>query len=439
MRFRAVAVTGTFLVAIAVTLAFVFWPGRDGSVRPEPRPTERIPVSSAPPNAGIAELEAHVREDPGDSQAWAALGIAYVDHALANVDHSYFPKADKALTRSLTLEPDYNELGFAGRGELALARNNFPSAVGWAERALALNDLDARASGVRVDALTAVGRLDEALATAEKAHAAAPSVETITRLATQSELRGDVERARDLLRSGISLAKSPPERAFITTRMGDLARGQGDYKEAAAQFAAALKADPTYVPALAGSARTLHAQGHAWEAVRQYLRVTLKFPEPRYLIELGDLYTSLGQPTRAAAQYRVVDMWADLAAQNGVRTTMEMSLYAADHGNPRLALRLAEAEWKKRHNIQVADALAWSLHAAGRDKEALTFAERAAGTGYRNASFLYHRGMIELALGDTETARQTLVSALKLDPAFSPTQAKIARDKVVELNADVRS
>lgn len=439
MRIRVVAVTGTFIVAIAVTMALVFWPDQGSSVRPKPQRTERIPVSSAPPNAGITELEAHVREEPGDSQAWAALGIAYVDHAVTNVDHSYFAKADQALTRSLHIEPDYNELGLAGRGELALARNNFSSALGWADRALALNPMDPRASGVRVDALTGVGRLGEALATAEKAHAAAPSVESIGRLATQAELRGDVDRARGLLQSGTRLAKSPTERAFIISRLGELARSQGAYAEAAAQFAAALKADPDYVPALAGSARTLYAQGHAWEAVRRYLKVTQKIPEPRYLVELGDLYTSLGQPTRAAAQYKVVGMWEEIAAQNGVRVTLELALYAADHGNPQLALRLAEAEWKKRHSIQVADALAWSLHAAGRDKDALPYAEYAAATGYRNASFLYHRGMIELALGRTETGRQTLVSALQLDPYFSPTQAKIARDTVVKLNAALRS
>ncbi|MEU4745401.1 hypothetical protein AB0G02_33745, partial [Actinosynnema sp. NPDC023658] len=52
-----------------------------------------------------------------------------------------------------------------------------------------------------------------------------------------------------------------------------------------------------------------------------------------------------------------------------------------------------------RQHVLVADALAWALHLNGRDEEALTFADRAASTGWHNAVFLYHRGVILAGLG----------------------------------------
>lgn len=55
--------------------------------------------------------------------------------------------------------------------------------------------------------------------------------------------------------------------------------------------------------------------------------------------------------------------------------------------------------------MHTADALAWALHVNGRDAEALPYAHRATATGYRNAAFLYHRGVIELATGHRTAGR----------------------------------
>lgn len=79
------------------------------------------------------------------------------------------------------------------------------------------------------------------------------------------------------------------------------------------------------------------------------------------------------------------------------------------------------------HTVHTADALAWALHVSGRDAEALPYARRATATGYRNASFLYHLGVIEQATGHTGKARTALRSALDLNPGFSPLGAREAR------------
>ncbi|MGW4109190.1 tetratricopeptide repeat protein, partial [Streptomyces sp. NPDC004976] len=99
------------------------------------------------------------------------------------------------------------------------------------------------------------------------------------------------------------------------------------------------------------------------------------------------------------------------------------------------ALRAARAEWDRRHSVHTADALAWALHVNGRDEEALRYARRATATGYRNAVFLYHRGMIEKAAGHDRAARGSLSAALELNPGFSPPGARAARAALKDLEA----
>jgi Flp pilus assembly protein TadD len=85
--------------------------------------------------------------------------------------------------------------------------------------------------------------------------------------------------------------------------------------------------------------------------------------------------------------------------------------------------------------VHTADALAWALHVNGKDAEALPYARRATATGYRNAAFLYHRGIIERATGHTDEARTHLSAALRLNPGFSPLGAREARTALKALEA----
>jgi hypothetical protein len=106
-----------------------------------------------------------------------------------------------------------------------------------------------------------------------------------------------------------------------------------------------------------------------------------------------------------------------------MNTDLDTALVAADHGDPRTALRAARAEWNRRHTPHTADALAWTLHVNGRNQEALRMAHRATRTGYRNAMFLYHRSRIEQSLGHTSAARTHLRAADALRSALTPAAA----------------
>ncbi|NYH93129.1 tetratricopeptide repeat protein [Actinopolymorpha rutila] len=425
------------MTALTMTLGLVLYFGRDNYTPPPnpPRALDEGPVILAPPNASIRQLQDHLRKQPRDYQDWARLGVSLVDQGHATVDHTLYSQADRALSNSLRIESDYNDLALRGRAQLAYVRNDFGSALGWADRALSVNARDQTSNLLRIDSLIRLGRYDEALLSAKELHAMEPSAGAVIRLAQLSELGGDAARSKALLTRAGELATAKSDRLQVFTAQGDLALRQGDFAAAATAYREARRIDATYPPAVAGTAQALYAQGRLATAIRWYRDLAQRVPEPEYVAELGDLYTAAGKNGSAASQYDVVSTWQTIASDNGVRVTMDLANFAADHGKHQLALRLAKAEWKKRHSIEVADAVAWALHVSGQDKQAVPFANYAARTGYKDATFLYHRAMIERGVGNTARARQLLTEALTLNPRFSPLQAPVARKILQALQA----
>ncbi|MGW2552008.1 tetratricopeptide repeat protein [Streptomyces sp. NPDC001635] len=400
-----------------------------------------VPVASSPGgvspellaggdlDAGIRALQAHLRVQPRDHGSWATLGLAYVEQARTHGDPSRYPQAQRALDRSLRLRPG-DDAALAGRAALAAARHDFTGALRYADLALTENPYSERALSSRVDALVELGRYTDASRAADVADSRRPGIPVFTRYAYVHELRGDVGAARRALEQALATATSRGDIAYVATALGQLAWNQGDHKSALAHYARALAADDTYLPALEGRARAQSAQGDAEGAIRGMELVVDRYPLPQPLVELGELYEARGKPgdrDKARAQYALVDAWVSLARANGVDADLDTALAAADHGDRGAALTAARAEWARRHTVHTADALAWALHVNGRDAEALPYARRATATGYRNAAFLYHRGMIERATGHPDRARATLTAALKLNAGFSPLGAREAR------------
>ncbi|MFF7896738.1 tetratricopeptide repeat protein [Streptomyces sp. NPDC007907] len=389
-------------------------------------------------DAGIASLQKHLRAQPRDHGSWATLGLAYVEQARTKGDPSRYPQAERALKRSLDLEPG-NDQALAGRAALAAARHDFPGALSYADRALKQNPYSERALCTRIDALVELGRYDDAAQAADTADDRRPGVPVFTRYAYVHELRGDVRTARAVLERALSSANAPGDVAYVATALGQLAWNQGEYRTALGHYARALAADDAYLPALEGRARAQAASGDRAAAVKGLEQVVARFPLPGPLVALGELYEDRGADgdrAKAGDQYALVDAWTALARAGGANTDLETAMAAADHGDKKEALRAARAEWDRRHSVHTADALAWALHVNGRDEEALPYARRATATGYRNAVFLYHRGVIERVTGADREARTHLKASLDLNPGFSPLGAREARTALKDLEGN---
>lgn len=394
------------------------------------------PAVAAPQDtlaASITRLQQHITEVPGDYRALAQLGSAYVEQARVSVDPTYYPKAEAALRRSLTLRPRDNAEAMVGMGALAAARHDFTAARGWALRAEATNRYDAYAYGVLADAETQLGNATAATAAVQAMLDLRPGVAAFARASYDLEQRGRVSEAEAAMRRALDSASDPADIAFCRYHLGELAWHSGRLDEAARQYEAGAAASPRYAPLLEGRAKVAAARGQTDRALALYADLTAQVPDPTYLLEYGELLQASGHNAEARQQFSLFEATQRLIRANGGSDRLTTAQYATAHGDKAQGLRDAQAEWAKRHHPLVADALAWALHANGRDAEALPYMRQALRFGWRNAEFTYHLGMIELSLGQRDAARRDLTTALSTNPYFSPIHAPLARQALARI------
>ncbi len=380
------------VVAVACALFLVGGVGLFRSVRsapPAPAPAghsgpavalgDQPVIASGTLAEAVASLQARLKTLPGDWTSWAALGQAYVQEARITADPTYYPRAEGALNKSLSVHPDGNFPALTGLGALALARHDFAGALAFGKRAETINPDNANIRGVEGDALIELGRYREAFAELQKMVDLRPGLSSYARVSYARELQGDPHGAVAIMDMALGDASSAEDRAWVENQLGDLAFNAGDLGTAEDHYTLAQGFDPAFVPARAGMAKV-----------------------------------------DAARQTELLHVEEQLFRANGVNMDLEVALFDADHGTDlEQGLDAARAEWGRRQSIAVADALAWELYANGRLREALGYARQALQLGTKNALFLFHRGMIERGLGRTDAARRDIQAALVVNPHFS--------------------
>jgi tetratricopeptide (TPR) repeat protein len=405
--------------------------GGSGAVAPPPATSP----AAAPGDLGVAVARAQqrLREVPGDYVTWAELGAAYLQQGRITADPTYYPKAQGALERSLQVRRADNAPALTGLATLAAARHDFLRALVLGRRSLAIDAYSSTTYGVVGDALVELGRYDEAFRAFQRMVDLRPDTASYARVSYAWELRGDLTRARKALELALGVAPSPDDAGFALYYLGELAWNAGDLRTAEARYAEGIRRAPGYLPLQEGRAKVLAARGRTAEAVAIYRSLVQRLPQPAYLAELGDLLAATGDRAGAEQQYALVRATQQLLRANGVDTDLELAVFDADHGDAAAALASARAAYSTRRGAFGEDALAWALHAAGHDAEALPHARAAQRIGLRSAVLRYHLGVIRGALGDRAGARRELTAALATNPHFSPVQAPIARAALASL------
>ena len=89
-------------------------------------------------------------------------------------------------------------------------------------------------------------------------------------------------------------------------------------------------------------------------------------------------------------------------------------------------MRLARTELSIRRDAAGYDALAWALHAAGRDPEARPYSDRALAVSAVDPRFEWHAAAIAAGLGDRSRATALLTDLLHRTSQFDPLQSRRA-------------
>ncbi|MCX4487073.1 tetratricopeptide repeat protein [Streptomyces anulatus] len=376
------------------------------------------PAGAADRDTGSVEtIRRRAAAYPDDPAAWADLAHTEIERARTTFDAGLLDAADKALHRSLALDGTDNYRAVTGRGLLANARHDFGEGRVRGLRATRMAPDRPDGYAVLADAEIQLGNYPQAREAVQRMLDIAPATAAYSRAAYDLETGGRPEDAAVALQRAVDSAVTQDERAFAEARLGDLAWSQGRTDRAARHYGRALSAVPAHPYGQAGLARVAAARGHTGKALELYARLVERMPLPQFLLESLDLRRASGDSHRGSER-AVLSAQVRMARADGGPVDPHLILYAADHGDPEVAVELARREWKHVRSVIVADALAWSLHRAGRDTEALAYARRAAATGWKNALFRYHRGTIEQSLGMPEGPRR-LSEAQALNPHFS--------------------
>jgi tetratricopeptide (TPR) repeat protein len=389
----------------------------------------------------VTALEAAVAADPNDASSWKRLGSAYVGRAAEVGDADFYALATKAFDKASALTPDDPAI-VVGRGALALALHDFPSAEALGQQAVKALPKNADALGVLVDAQVELGQYASAAATLQSMLDARPGLPALARTSYLRELNGDLEGATEAMRNAVVAgASSPFDVATVTALLGDLQRNAGALDEAMASYEEALRQSPGLLLAELGRARVIAARGDLPGATAIVQPVVDRHTATAALFLLADLQAGSGDVAGEANTVEVVRAAATLQQAAGQVVDLEMALFEADIArDPARAMAFARRAYDARpDNVFTADAMAWALFRSGDAAAALPFAQQAVRLNTANPLLQYHAAEVFAAAGDLEQARVHLQVTLAAGPAFSVRYAVAATDLAARLGLSASS
>lgn len=384
----------------------------------------REPKGQLAVDARIRGLQARVQNSPTKVDAWVELGQAWVRKARSSGDSLHYLSADACAKLALRLSPaDRGALDL--RGLMLLNEHRFEEARQLAQSVLDREPEDAPAWGNLADALTDLGRYNDAARAAQRMMDLKPNLASYARASYLLWLRGDVPGAKESARLAIDAGgdvRDPEPLAWVLVQAATLFWHEGDQDGAEAGFNRALEAKPGFPPALVGKARVALAQGRP-SAAGVLLQQAF---EARPLAETAGLLADARRLSGDGPGAQAAEREVSREGRSGDMRTLSLYLSTHDRDGDE-ALALAEGELSTRDDVYTEDALAWALYRKGRLAEARAASDKSMALGTPDARLLYHAGAIRLAAGEPVAGLALVKRALALNPGFDPVGSTEAR------------
>jgi tetratricopeptide (TPR) repeat protein len=401
-------------------------------------PARGLAPSAATAGSGgrpVESLEAGFAADPANDRLAAELGLVYLGEVKDNADPRFYPKAEVALRAALEANPNNFEATY-GMATLAAGRHDFHGARAWSRKAIALNPYNSDAVGVLGDSLVELGRYRAAAHAFQTMIDLKPGLPSFARISYLGELRGDIPGALAAMRQAFDAAGTPDDASFAAFHIGELHLNEGRTSKAEAWYRRGSEIAPDSSTPITGLAKIAAIRGDLDGAIALIQQLLEQNEEPGNAFFLGELYAAAGDDDAASRAFELGLSLNRRETANGSDVLLEDSLFAADHGRPRDALRLARKEYEIRQSVHVSDAYAWALYANGKFEQAQRLSDESLRIGTRSALFHFHAGMIALALDQRSAAINHLRSTLSLDPIFSLAHRATAERVLACLESD---
>lgn len=379
----------------------------------------------------IAFFEARVARDSLAARDHAQLARLHLQRApVGGTEAADLERAEVHARRSLALRTAHNGDALQVLASALMGSHRFAEAREIAQQLLAM---DSTARGPRallgeieleLGAYPDAARIFGSLLTERENLGVAP------RYARWEEIRGRPAEARRLLRGALDQAARRhgmprSHLAWFHWRLGDLALRHGRADEAERELRAGLVLAPQDHRLLDGLARVAAARGRWRDAIELGERAIARTIEPGTLGLISQSWEMLGDSARAVEYQRAMDA---AVKQQPNTLDRQWAMLQLDRGRDvAVVLARAREEIRARRDIYAWDLLAWALYRSDQVREALDASSNALAMQTRDASLLFHAGMIAAAAGDTALALHRLEQALEINPRWHPTQPAEAR------------
>lgn len=370
-------------------------------------------------------LTRRVQNDPLDFVAHNRLSGIYISLMRQTGDLAYLDRALQSARASLAAIPGpRNAAGLTALAVSEFESHHFREALSLAEQARSIDASLSLALATAGDAQLELGNYDQAAKVYEQLAASESGAPVQARLARLAELKGDNQKALELLTQAV--AQSPDrDAAWYRTRLGELHFRSGDLNNAEAQYEAARQLRPNSFLVLEHLAELRAAQGHIDQAIELYQKVIERTPRGEFYQALGDLYLFAGKNAEAKKPHaRALQAYLESVAQGNAHYYHHLAGFYADAQElPAEAVRWANKDLEVRQSIYAHDALAWALYKNGQFAEAAKEADRALALGTKDAHLLYHAAMVYSRAGDLQRGSALLKEALAVNPRYNSFHA----------------
>jgi tetratricopeptide (TPR) repeat protein len=394
-----------------------------------------------PAQQKISWAEAGIKTHPDHSQPYNDLAVAYTQRVRETGDSSYYTQAEAAVQKSFQITPDNLE-GEKAQLMILFGRGKLAQTLSLAKALNKKTPDDILLYGFIADAAIELGEYEDAEEAAQWMLDLRPgNVPGLLRGAALRRLFGDTHGAMDFYKQAYQqMAPTQTEEiAWTLTEMADLQLSTGDTDDATKLVHSALQQFPGYYLALEEQARVEMAHQQYAAAVDLLRERNQKFPTTASRYAFARALERTGRETEADLAYKEFLKTAIPLINSNDNANEELTFYYLEHGHdPAEALRIAQIEIARRHDVNTLDANAWALCAIGRYQEAQKQIAKALEVGVREASMFYHAGVIAAKLKDDVTAARYLNESLQLNPASeSATAAHEALQKLTPKSAAV--
>lgn len=363
-----------------------------------------------PAQVSIRKAEQDIAKNPQHVPYYNALAMAYARRARETSDVGYYVKAEETLERSFSLAPDNYE-GLKVKTWLLLGHHEFAKAL---ETATELNRRmpdDVTVYGYLADANAELGNYTDAVTAVQWMLKLRPgNVAGLTRGAYLRELHGDVAGALDLMQMAYDATpyQEFEDRAWLLTQIAHLHFVDGNLEQAETYARGALGFFPEYHYALGALGQIRMAQDRFDEAVQLFQKRYTAAPHAENLYALAEALERVGRRAEAKAAFGEFEQKALAESSQADNANHELIAYYVDYAKqPSKALRLAELELRRRHDVFTIDAHAWSLAGSGDYVRAQAEIHKLLAIGVKDPKLLGHARIIAERARIETTERNT--------------------------------